>query len=169
MYNVVFHNGGHGICIDKTGGATLANNTIAFNANAGILIYESAAHIGNNVVVSNANCGINILPDEVSTVTLEHNDFWGNGTDDYCAEGPGENDISADPKFVNPDANDFHLLSDSPCVDAGTNVGAPSTDFDNDLRPLDGNLDGVAITDIGADEFRPYRIYLPLALKNYGS
>jgi len=42
---------------------------------------------------------------------------------------------------------DYHLQSGSPAIDAGTSVGAPSVDFDDDGRPLGGGVDA------GADEW----------------
>ena len=47
---------------------------------------------------------------------------------------------------------DYHLQKDSPCIDVGTGTGAPITDFEADLRPIDGDLDDSAVVDIGADE-----------------
>jgi hypothetical protein len=53
--------------------------------------------------------------------------------------------INADPMF----GNGFHLPNNSPCVNAGTATGAPTTDFDGDARPQQGMFD------IGADEYKP--------------
>jgi hypothetical protein len=50
--------------------------------------------------------------------------------------------IGADPMI---DAS-WHLLSGSPCIDAGTPTEAPMLDFEGDSRPLGANVD------IGADE-----------------
>jgi parallel beta-helix repeat protein len=77
--------------------------------------------------------------------------------------------IDADPCFVNADANDFRLLYDSPCIDAGDNnsVPADTADLDNDgntaepipfdangvPRVLDGDDDGSAVVDMGAYEY----------------
>ncbi|MDD5094810.1 MAG: right-handed parallel beta-helix repeat-containing protein [Dehalococcoidia bacterium] len=55
--------------------------------------------------------------------------------------------IDADPLFYNPAAGDFHLTKFSPCVDTGTNTGAPATDFEGEARPYNGT------TDMGADEW----------------
>jgi len=61
-----------------------------------------------------------------------------------------------------------HALSaGSPAIDAGANAGCPATDQRGVARPVDGDLDGVATCDIGAYEFRPWYIYLPLVLKKH--
>jgi uncharacterized repeat protein (TIGR01451 family) len=45
----------------------------------------------------------------------------------------------------------------SPTIDAGLNTapGVPSDDFEGEIRPADGDLDGTAIVDIGMDEYLP--------------
>jgi parallel beta-helix repeat protein len=60
--------------------------------------------------------------------------------------------INADPLFVDAPNNNFKLQSDSPCIDAGTDVGLKQ-DFAGNLRPQDGNGDGIAEFDIGAYEY----------------
>jgi hypothetical protein len=56
--------------------------------------------------------------------------------------------------FVQPAANDYHLLPGSPAIDAGNNgaTALPATDLDGHARVLDGNGDTLAVVDIGADE-----------------
>ena len=46
--------------------------------------------------------------------------------------------FGTNPLFVNAAANDFQLQSGSPAIDAGTSLGAPTTDMDGVSRPQGG-------------------------------
>jgi hypothetical protein len=82
---------------------------------------------------------------------------------------PGAGNISADPRFVNAAAGDFRLRPDSPCIDAGTNlVDLLTTDIQGLPRVMDGNEDGIAVVDMGAYEFNPYRFEPALTLSTNG-
>jgi len=85
----------------------------------------------------------------------DYNDFWDNSPDNYGDCLAGSNDISQDPMFANPSAQDFHLISGSPCIDAGTNDGTPAEDKDGNHRSIDGDWDGTATADMGAYEYIP--------------
>ena len=65
----------------------------------------------------------------------------------------GTNNILSAPQFTNPSLDDYRLSSFSPCIDAGTNVAGITTDLDSSPRVLDGNFDGVAVSDMGCYEF----------------
>jgi hypothetical protein len=73
--------------------------------------------------------------------------------------GTGNLDGSASPRFVDSLRGDFRIRGNSPFVDAGepTDViaGASPLDYLGGTRVLDGNGDGDARRDIGAEEFDP--------------
>lgn len=54
---------------------------------------------------------------------------------------PGDHIIDKDPLFADPAQDDCRLLQGSPCIDAGTVEGAPSTDFQGNPRPIDAGID----------------------------
>jgi hypothetical protein len=70
----------------------------------------------------------------------------------------GAGNICADPALPNSNFGDFHESAASPTVDAGSNALVPAgltTDADGGARVVDGNHDGVLVSDMGADEFVP--------------
>ena len=82
-----------------------------------------------------------------------------------CVEGgyEGEGNIDADPLFVGPDNDDFHLSPGSPCIDAADNTAVPediTTDLDGNPRFVDDPDTedtgiGYPCVDMGAYEFQP--------------
>ena len=101
--------------------------------------------------------------------------FWGNGegqevdqisgmgiTVNYCCiQGLSGNfggigNFGNDPLLVGPSADNYHLSFTSPCIDTGDPEyipGPDEKDIDGQPRMIDGTLNGIAIVDIGADEF----------------
>ncbi len=101
---------------------------------------------------------INFSIEGNSVATIKHSDIRGGESSIYVSYDSTlnySNNIDANPEFVNQDNNDFHLKSISPCIDAGTNdaPGLPDTDFEGDSRIIDGDSDGIATADMGADEY----------------
>ncbi|MBN1361556.1 MAG: S8 family serine peptidase [Sedimentisphaerales bacterium] len=77
----------------------------------------------------------------------------------YCVvQGgwPGAGNIDRDPLFADSQAGDFHLAAGSPCIDTGTLEldDLPQHDLDGLPRPIDGDGDGSALPDMGANEYR---------------
>ncbi len=80
---------------------------------------------------------------------------------------PGTGNIDADPLFVAPGSGDYHLLSDSPCIDAADNTAVPKgvvTDLDGydrfvDIPCTDDTGNGTPpIVDMGAYEFQLFHV-----------
>ncbi len=113
--------GGNGISSMDNSSPFIINNVVTNNEQAfGISIWYSKstrAKIINNIIINNAG-GIDVY--KSLQPIISNNNIW---NDDYPLPSP--EGISADPLFVNPDNNNYHLQPDSPCINAGINVGLP--------------------------------------------
>jgi len=169
--NLVMRNAGGGFAFTQYGDGRLepaiANNTVVNNLGAGILHGTLAAYSDvfiRNKVVSGNTTGIEATGNQAflpEAGQVGFNDVWNNSGGDWLNYPVGfgdltttnangtpadfEMNISVDPLFAA--ADDYHLLSASPAVDAGTGAGAPATDFEGDPRD--------ALPDIGYDESVP--------------
>ena len=146
----------------------------------GIYDYKSSITMTNCTVSGNLTKyyggGIHLYRDE--GLLVENSIIWGNenrygpdqiyayqshpvviGSSDIEGGYYGLGNIDTDPLFVNPISvnnaptsdGDYHLSIDSLCIDAGNSTKAVN-DIDGDIRPQDGNGDGTAESDMGADE-----------------
>ncbi len=121
---------------------TLSNCTVAGNFGAGI--YSGEGGGGADYSVLN-NCIVyyNTLPADPN---------YNDNTFTSCCLMPdfgGAGDITNEPAFVDLANHDFHLQTNSPCINAGNNSYAPgSTDLDGNSRIVGGTVD------IGAYEYQ---------------
>lgn len=122
--NVVDHAGLRGLlCTDGADYNLIHNNTVYSCGDIGIWLTDAVttARVFNNIVV---NCGEGIHA--ISSNICGFNDVWNNAGGNYVggvADSAGG--ISADPKFINPSANEFHLNVQSPARNSGMNLGYP--------------------------------------------
>ena len=148
---------------------TISQNTASRSSGA-IYCYESS-----NVTVSNCILWDNTAPyapqikvgnsGAATTIQISYCNIQGGKenivSDDNCTVEWGQGNIDADPNFVNlgslsdstiMTAGDYHLLDESPCIDAGDPdfVAEPSeTDIDGNPRIAGKKID------MGADEVVP--------------
>ncbi|MAE71302.1 MAG: hypothetical protein CME06_12650 [Gemmatimonadetes bacterium] len=122
------------------GTSLLLHSTIAFNDGDGIVVnYSDHATLVNCILWGNTQEQIN---GSAQDVEVYHCDVEGG------FEG-GIGNIDGDPRFVDAEADNYRLLLDSPCIDAGTDVKTTAFDQDGVPRPYGRGID------IGAYEAIP--------------
>lgn len=164
--NIVFACAKYGIQIYShiAGGSnydTIANNTV-FASYRGIVVGGEDTGSGppsvdyntitNNIVYGVTSYGFNAGPIFGSHNVTSNNLTYNDGTNYSSAYTNHTNDILSAPLFVNymsDGTGNYQLQPGSPCIDAGTQSGAPSDDFLHVTRPQ-GNA-----VDCGAYEFVP--------------
>lgn len=132
---------------------TFFGNTSAIKINA--QVDTSLMRIQNNLLSNNA---IGLDVDSLSGspfAKFGYNLVYGN-LKNYSgiADATGTNgNIEGNPMFIDALQGDFRLLAGSSAIDAGLDLNSPLYDITGSMRPRDGNLDGISVTDIGAYEF----------------
>jgi Right handed beta helix region len=138
-------------------GPALVNNTVVADGHPALFAdgFDTDARAVDNVLVTTGPTAAVLCGDfNADRPVLAGNDVVNlGGGPTYggdCADATGtDGNISADPRLT----ADGHLTAGSPAVDAAVDApDAPATDIDGDARPADGDGDGVARSDIGADE-----------------
>jgi len=149
-----YHNyGGGGVYLYEASPAYITNCTISSNYTSyhggGVVVEASSATITNSILWNNSAA---LSDDEIYTtgggsVTVTYSDVENSWI--------GSGNINSDPLFLDATNGDYHLTSDSPCIDTGINSAPniPSYDFEGDPRIFDADDDGTAVVDMGADEF----------------
>jgi len=128
--NEIYENGSRGIVLREGANTLIESNTIFSNTRDGILAYGLATPtIRNNIIAQNGDDGIDTtLSDKYDgNPRLSHNNVWNNHGQNYEGIAKPTSDISADPRFVDPEHHDFRLRPTSPCIgsgEGGIDIGA---------------------------------------------
>jgi len=148
----------------------ITNNTIignwAVSHGGGIHGVGRAVPIITNSIFwgNNASIGQEIAVRANSSFTVSHSDVEGGQesvfVDPNCVLHWDSSVFDTDPLILDPGNRDYHLSTESPCIDAGVDAGVYN-DFEGDLRPVGFGFD------IGADE-SPYSVACNLALSATG-
>ncbi|MBN1766560.1 MAG: right-handed parallel beta-helix repeat-containing protein [Sedimentisphaerales bacterium] len=123
---------------------TLADNHAMLNSGGGLRVFENCPDlsVSNTILWNNT-------PDQIDCqdpceLLLSYCDIQGNRPDPNAV-----NIIDADPNFVDPAGDDYHIAPDSPCINRGDpyyQYQAGAVDIDSQIRMA------YAYVDIGADE-----------------
>jgi len=138
-----------GIILSSGDGNLAINNIIQKNSYGIAVSYRATnSKVYNNVLYANTYYGIDVGGGSTDAA-VKNNIVYQNG---YTITDAGSrtimsNNLTTDPGFVNPSANDFRLQAGSPAIDAGVAVAEVTGDFNDVARPQ-----GPAY-DIGAYEF----------------
>jgi len=147
--NCIFRNNlasrGGGICYQASTDYNMIINNCTFTANSGsaVYLYWSTATMNNCILWSNSSYDVKLTSSSYSsTFTICYTDLQGGPFSIYkdsgCTLNWGVGNINENPLFVG--GNDFRLLADSPCIDAGDNDSVPegiTTDLDGHNRFVD--------------------------------
>jgi parallel beta-helix repeat protein len=137
-FNTIFKNKSHGVLIihpDNTG-TKVYNNTIVENNGAGALANSSKFDFVNNILAKN------LLKSTLSGTVISNNLVF---SEPDITVTNAVNTIKADPQFLNPGTDNYHISNSSPAKGAGTQISG-------NFRDIDG--DGIQLQpDIGSDQF----------------
>jgi len=155
----------------------IRSNIIAGNkARFGAGLAFCRGSIQNNTITGNSafrGGGVHCCPGPIQNSIVWGNtapggaQLWESSEPAYCCvedwSGDGEGNIVGHPRFLDPDGadddpetyddNDYRLLADSPCIDAGDNslLDPPGLDMDGNLRIAFGKQS--LTVDMGAYEY----------------
>jgi parallel beta-helix repeat protein len=155
--NVANRNGDHGIDVLDSLYARVINNTVYKNITAGINVEGSSANavIANNISVGNAVDSPRTEGDiRVTSASMpaqaDYNIVYASGSEKIYQWGthyyrtlrylqnefPGVevNGLQADPKWMEPSLNDFHLKSGSAAIDSAESNAIQTAEIDKDAQ-----------------------------------
>lgn len=148
--SLIYSNTSHGIAIQQTTTDSptirMVNCTIHGNGSRGVDVFASGITVPvvnvTNCIVSSNLTGVQRSGTAVASIT--YSDVWNNSSGNYSSVAAGTGCISVNPLYLDADGadnlagtadDDFHLASNSPCIDAGLNAAAVgSGDFAGNPR-----------------------------------
>jgi hypothetical protein len=135
-----------------------------------VLGAETFGRVENNIII-NEHAEYPLEIQNPSGVLVQYNCFWNEEGDTVSQIGWDSYNFFADPRFVEPFALDFHLRSESPCIDAGNpespldpdgtirDVGRfyyeQGTGVDDLNKELAGQMPGIALSQNFPNPFNP--------------
>jgi len=143
--NIAYRNGGSGIHAVQSRNVDFIHNSTYKNSQSPHLNYGEMF----SVLSDNINFRNNILHADGENVNSQYNDsaidyaynIFYNGTVNIA----GSNNITGDPKYVNPEQGDFRLLASSPARDSGTSSLVSNQDYYGTARPQGSGYDRGAV------------------------
>ena len=108
------------------------NLSWSYGARGGGVYFASGGQIQNSIVYSNG--------------AYNGDNYYGSGAFAYSCSTPlpsGAGNVSLDPQFVDGSNDDFHLATNSPCIDAGSNDTwmVDAVDIEGKPRVINGTVD----------------------------
>jgi len=150
---------------------TIYSNTAGANGGGMFLEISFTVNVLNTIVAGNGAGGNG--PDIHGTINSQDYNLI-QDTSDATINGTTTHNVTGEDPQLGPLADNggdtwtHALLGGSPAIDAVPAAScALPTDQRGEPRPVDGDLDGTADCDIGAYEFAPTHIYLPLVVRSY--
>ncbi len=146
------------------------NNMSGGTLTGNIHEYHCSANYVNNIIYNNNKYGIYFSEDNIGNSYIAYNNIYGNTSGNFYntpnligeimttnANGhqcDAYHNIHENPLFENTSNNNFHLLENSPCIDAGLNsYSIYEFDFDNNNRIWSPQQNENQVIDIGVYEF----------------
>ena len=152
--NILSANGQSEIGVGHGSPEILNNTIVGIDSSESVAIEvrgSSFPSVENNIL---SQYSVGVRGDGMAAPVVHHNSTWMNVVD-YSRVDPGEASLSLPPRLIDPANDDYHLRADSPLIDAADIADPPPIEFDGQPRPADGDGDGMAIPDVGADEYLP--------------